>query len=66
MRLAVVRLAKERLIALTASAGVRVIVEIHSDHVLNGIRLTVRQGELKAAATTSFFRALPRARQFFV
>ena len=31
-----------RLIALTAQAGVQVIIETHSDHVLNGIRLMPR------------------------
>lgn len=37
-----------RLIALTAAAGVQVIVETHSDHVLNGIRIAVREGVLPA------------------
>lgn len=31
-----------RLIALTALSGVQVIVETHSDHLLNGIRVTAR------------------------
>lgn len=31
-----------RLIALTAEAGVQVIVETHSDHVINGIRVTAK------------------------
>ena len=31
-------------IALVASCGVQVIVETHSDHVLNGIRLSVKNG----------------------
>jgi predicted ATPase len=31
-----------RLIALTAQAGVQVIVETHSDHLLNGIRVVTR------------------------
>lgn len=32
-----------RLIALAAAAGVQIVVETHSDHVLDGIRLAVRQ-----------------------
>lgn len=35
-----------RLLALAASAGVQVVIETHSDHVLNGIRLTVHGGML--------------------
>lgn len=32
------------LIARTAAAGVQIIVETHSDHVLNGIRIAVKEG----------------------
>lgn len=32
------------LIARAASGGVQVIIETHSDHILNGIRLSVKQG----------------------
>ncbi|WP_244916936.1 DUF3696 domain-containing protein [Vibrio coralliirubri] len=35
-----------RLIALAAEAGVQVIVETHSDHVMNGIRLMPRLGKV--------------------
>lgn len=35
------------LLALAASCGVQVIVETHSDHVLNGIRLAVHGGKIK-------------------
>lgn len=35
-----------RLIARASAGGVQVIVETHSDHVLNGIRLAVREGDL--------------------
>lgn len=35
-----------RLIALTAQAGVQVIVETHSDHLINGIRLMPRLGKV--------------------
>tara|TARA_Y100000310_G_scaffold298898_1_gene333268 strand:+ start:5470 stop:6585 length:1116 start_codon:yes stop_codon:yes gene_type:complete len=31
-----------RLIALSAEAGVQVVIETHSDHIINGIRLMVR------------------------
>ena len=34
------------LLALTASTGVQIIVESHSDHVLNGIRLAVKERAL--------------------
>lgn len=34
------------LLALAASCGVQIIVETHSDHVLNGIRLAVHRGQL--------------------
>ncbi|WP_082560734.1 AAA family ATPase [Caulobacter sp. Root487D2Y] len=44
-----------RLLALTAAGGVQVIAESHSDHVLNGIRLAVKDGHLDAAATAFHF-----------
>lgn len=34
------------LLALAASCGMQVVIETHSDHVLNGIRLSVHRGEL--------------------
>ena len=34
------------LCALAASAGIQVIVETHSDHILNGIRIAAREGRL--------------------
>jgi predicted ATPase len=39
------------LLARASAAGVQVIVETHSDHVLNGIRLAVKRGTLKATDT---------------
>ncbi|MBY8114028.1 DUF3696 domain-containing protein [Vibrio fluvialis] len=36
-----------RLIALAAQAGVQVIVETHSDHIMNGIRLMPRLGKVE-------------------
>ncbi|ESY94887.1 DUF3696 domain-containing protein [Mesorhizobium sp. M0510] len=44
-----------RLIALTAASGAQLIVETHSDHILNGIRLTVKDGHLEAADTKLHF-----------
>ncbi len=35
------------LLALAASCGVQVVIETHSDHVLNGIRLAVHGGKIK-------------------
>lgn len=35
------------LLALAASNGIQVIIETHSDHVLNGIRLAVHGGKIK-------------------
>lgn len=40
------QMALGRLLALTAAGGVQVMVETHSDHVLNGLRLAVKQGHL--------------------
>lgn len=34
------------LLALAASSGVQVVIETHSDHVLNGIRLAVHSGKI--------------------
>ncbi|HEY9865397.1 MAG TPA: DUF3696 domain-containing protein [Candidatus Obscuribacterales bacterium] len=36
-----------QLLALAASCGVQIVIETHSDHVLNGIRLAVHSGKLK-------------------
>ncbi len=45
-----------RLLARTAASDVQVIVETHSDHVLNGVRLSVKDGHLKPAdAKLHFF-----------
>lgn len=35
-----------RILATLAGAGVQIIVETHSDHLLNGVRLAVREGAL--------------------
>jgi predicted ATPase len=44
-----------QLIALAAAAGIQVIFETHSDHILNGIRVAVRQGLLMASKTRLYF-----------
>lgn len=43
--------AMAELIARTAAAGAQVIVETHSDHVLNGVRLAVKRRILTGAQT---------------
>ncbi|MGI2908332.1 AAA family ATPase [Tolypothrix sp. VBCCA 56010] len=35
------------LLSLAASCGIQVVIETHSDHVLNGIRLAVHSGKIK-------------------
>lgn len=35
-----------RLIALTAQAGIQVIIETHSDHIINGVRIMPRLGRV--------------------
>ena len=37
-----------RLLAVCASGGVQVIVETHSDHILNGLRVAVKLGDVPA------------------
>lgn len=46
-----------RMLAVFAAAGIQVIVETHSDHVLNGIRLAVRDKVLAAAELSLLFFA---------
>lgn len=47
-------------LAEAANAGVQVIVETHSDHVLNGVRRAVKSGGISAESVAiHFFR--PRA-----
>jgi len=42
-------------LSLVASAGVQVLVETHSDHVLNGIRRAVRDGTLSCREVALYF-----------
>ncbi|WP_394136260.1 DUF3696 domain-containing protein [Aliivibrio fischeri] len=44
-----------RLIALTAMSGIQVIVETHSDHLLNGIRVATRLNEACSEGVTKVF-----------
>ncbi len=51
-----------RFLAMLATSGVQVIVETHSDHVLNGVRLAVSRGELSPRHTAiHFFNSRPRS-----
>jgi predicted ATPase len=43
------QMAMGELMARAAASGVQVLVETHSDHVLNGVRLAVKQGKVRAA-----------------
>lgn len=43
------------LLTRAASSGTQIIVETHSDHVLNGARLAVRQGRIKGEDVTLHF-----------
>jgi predicted ATPase len=43
------------LLAAAASAGIQIVVESHSDHALNGIRLSVQNGRLAPADVAIHF-----------
>ena len=43
------------LIALCASKGVQIFLETHSDHILNGIRIAVKQKALKGDQVGLFY-----------
>ena len=47
------------LIARAASAGIQVIVETHSDHILNGIRVAVKRGLARPEDVAMHFFQLP-------
>lgn len=42
-------------LAQMASAGVQTVVETHSDHVLNGVRLSLRTGTIRPADVAIYF-----------
>jgi len=44
-----------RFLALAASAGIQVVLETHSDHVLNGIRCAVKTGVLSHEHSAFYF-----------
>lgn len=44
-----------QLMAKVASAGVQIIVETHSDHIINGICLAVHDGLVKSEMTKTYF-----------
>lgn len=48
-------------LAMLAASGVQVILETHSDHVLSGVRLAIKQGTLTPSqAAIHFFNPRPR------
>ena len=48
------------LIARAASAGIQVIVETHSDHILNGIRIAAREGTINPDDVAIHFFQRPK------
>lgn len=51
------------MIAQVAASGVQILAETHADHVLNGVRLTVKRGVVPADdVTTHFFSLGPEGR----
>jgi predicted ATPase len=45
------------LLARAAAAGIQVLLETHSDHVLNGIRIAVYRGHVPHAAVALYHTA---------
>lgn len=52
-----------RILAHFASAGMQIIVETHSDHLLNGVRLAVRDGSLLANSLRIHFFKGPNGKE---
>jgi len=50
-----------RLSALAASSGVQLIMESHSDHFLNGVRVAVKEGVISPDDVSLFFLQRPAA-----
>ena len=44
-----------RLMALAAQAGAQIIAETHSDHILNGVRVAVKNGDIPKEDARIFF-----------
>ncbi|MBF0342873.1 MAG: DUF3696 domain-containing protein [Nitrospirae bacterium] len=55
-----------RLIALAAASGVQVIVETHSEHVMDGIRIAVKDKELPSDMATFHYFSLDKERNTIV
>jgi predicted ATPase len=56
-----------KLLALAASCGIQIIVETHSDHVLNGICLSVHAGQTKPdEVQLYYFQRIKKMEQFLV
>lgn len=55
-----------RLIALAAASGMQLFVETHSDHIVNGIRVAVKEGliESKKVNISYFYRQTTETEQF--
>jgi len=52
------------LLAMAASCGIQIVIETHSDHVLNGIRLAVHGGKLDHQdVQLHYFQRLVKNRQ---
>jgi len=49
-----------RLIALAAVSGVQIIVETHSDHLMDGIRIAVKEGKLNSDMTVFHYLTLEK------
>ena len=49
------------LLAMAASFGVQLMIETHSDHILNGVRVAVRRKLLSASETAIFYFDRPRS-----
>ena len=44
-----------RFVSQMAGSGVQMLIETHSDHLLNGVRIAVRDGSLRPEATAIYF-----------
>jgi len=44
-----------KMLALAASCGVQIVVETHSDHLLNGVRIAVKEGKLPCTDVKCYF-----------
>ena len=55
-----------RMVALAAQDGVQFIVETHSDHVINGVRVAVKNGNLSPSKVKIFYfdRVLEKREQY--